>query len=201
MTKRLPRPLKRGMLTLFVLFCAGALFLTAMILFVCWQETHLPPVGAYETIVVLGAQVKADGTPSVALERRMRVALDAYEARPCLIVACGAQGANEPVAEGTLMREWLIAHGARPEDVVAETDSYNTRQNLENARKIMEARGLGEALIVTSDYHVARALRLCEQAGISATGMGSPSKPEYFLKNHIQESLSWIKFWLESLWR
>ena len=96
------------------------------------------------------------------------------------------------------MREWLIERGVPEEDVVAETASFNTRENLTYARAIMEHRGLDEALIVTSDYHVARALALCAQTGITATGKGSPSKPEYFIKNHFREGLSWIKFWLES---
>ena len=188
-------------MVLLALVCLGLACLAGMILFVYWQETHLPPVGQYDAIIVLGAQVKADGTPSVALERRMTAALEAYEQRPELIIACGAQGANEPVAEGALMRDWLTRHGVPDDAVVAETTSYNTRQNLENALAIMREQGLGEALIVTSDYHVARALELCKQVGIRATGKGSPSKPEYFLKNHIQESLSWIKFWLESALR
>lgn len=186
---------------LLALALAGILCLGAMIGFVYYKETHLPPVSGYDAIIVLGAQVKADGTPSVALERRLTVALDAYEARPALIIACGAQGANEPVAEGSLMRDWLIARGVDASQAVAETRSVNTRQNLANARAIMDERGLSRALVVTSDYHVARALALCAQVGIEATGMGSPSKPEYFLKNHIQESLSWIKFALESLLR
>ena len=62
----------------------------------------------------------------------------------------------------------------------------------------MEERGLYEALVVTSDYHVPRALALCSQLGIPASGKGSPSKPEYFLKNHLREGLSWIKFLWES---
>lgn len=62
----------------------------------------------------------------------------------------------------------------------------------------MEHRGLARAVVVTSDYHVARALKLCEQIGIDATGKGSPSKPEYFIKNHFREGLSWIKMILES---
>ena len=61
----------------------------------------------------------------------------------------------------------------------------------------MARRGLEEALVITSDYHVARALALCSDAGIQATGKGSPSKPEYFIKNHIREGLSWIKYMLE----
>lgn len=180
------------------LLVAGLLAALGLMGFVYYKETHLPPVRPSEVIIVLGAQVKADGTPSVALERRMTAALNHYTEHPQLIIACGAQGANEPAAEGDVMRAWLIAHGAKEEDVVAETSSFNTRENLVYARSIMEARGLSQALIVTSDYHVPRALALCKQAGISATGLGSPSKPEYFIKNHIREGLSWIKFFWES---
>ena len=181
------------LLALLGLFCAAGLMG-----FVWYKETHLPPMEDSDVIIVLGAQVKEDGTPSVALERRLTAALESYQADPQLIIVCGAQGANEPRPEGDVMRDWLIGRGVQPEDVVAETASFNTRENLIYARAIMEHRGLSQALVVTSDYHVARALELCRQTGISATGKGSPSKPEYFIKNHIREGLSWIKLWLES---
>ena len=181
------------LLALLGLFCAAGLMG-----FVWYKETHLPPMEDSDVIIVLGAQVKEDGTPSVALERRLTAALESYQADSQLIIVCGAQGANEPRPEGDVMRDWLIGRGVRPEDVVAETASFNTRENLIYARAIMEHRGLSQALVVTSDYHVARALELCRQTGISATGKGSPSKPEYFIKNHIREGLSWIKLWLES---
>lgn len=177
----------------------GLLAAAGLIGFVYYQETHLPPQEESDAIIVLGAQVLADGTPSVALERRLTAALEAYEEKPQLIITCGARGLDEPRAEGEVMRDWLIERGVSPDDVVPETSSFNTRENLEYAQAIMEHRGLQKALIVTSDYHVARALALCEQVGIDATGKGSPSKPEYFIKNHFREGLSWIKFWLESM--
>ena len=49
-----------------------------------------------------------------------------------------------------------------------------------------------------SFHLIPRALALCEQVGIIASGKGSPSKPEYFIKNHLREGLSWIKFMWES---
>ena len=184
---------------LLALVIAGLACAAGLMGFVYYMETHLPPVMDSDVIIVLGAQVKEDGTPSVALERRLTAALHSYQADRQLIIVCGAQGANEPRPEGDVMRDWLLSRGVLDEDVVAETGSFNTRENLTNAKAIMQERGLREALIVTSDYHVARALSLCKQVGISATGKGSPSKPEYFLKNHFREGLSWIKFWLESM--
>lgn len=195
MKQAIVRRLLMGFVALLLLgvFCAAGLMG-----FVYYKETHLPPVGDSDVIIVLGAQVKADGTPSVALERRLTAALESYQADRQLIIVCGAQGSNEPRAEGDVMRDWLVARGVPEGDVVAETASFNTRENLTYAKAIMEHRGLENALIVTSDYHVARALALCGQVGISAVGKGSPSKPEYFIKNHFREGLSWIKFWLES---
>lgn len=192
------RIIRRLLVGLVVLAFLGLLCAAGLMGFVYYKETHLPPVGDSDVIIVLGAQVKEDGTPSVALERRMTAALESYLEKPQLIIVCGAQGINEPRAEGDVMRDWLIEKGVRPEDVVAETASFNTRENLVYARAIMEHRGLTQALVVTSDYHVARALELCRQTGIAATGKGSPSKPEYFIKNHFREGLSWIKLWLES---
>lgn len=195
MKRTLIRRLLMGFVALVLL---GVLCAVGLMGFVYYKETHLPPVGDSDVIIVLGAQVKADGTPSVALERRLTAALESYRADRQLIIVCGAQGANEPRAEGDVMRDWLVDKGVPPEDVVAETASFNTRENLTYAKAIMEHRGLDRALVVTSDYHVARALALCDQVGISAVGKGSPSKPEYFIKNHFREGLSWIKFWLES---
>jgi len=183
---------------LLLLVLLGLVCAAGLIGFVYYKEKTLPPVGDYEAIIVLGAQVKADGTPSVALSRRLTAALESYMEKPALMIVCGAQGGNEPRAEGDVMRDWLMENGVPGTDVVAETASFNTRENLTNAKAIMEMRGLEEALVVTSDYHVARALALCDQVGVTATGKGSPSKPEYFIKNHLREGLSWIKFRLES---
>ena len=190
----------RMALRLFLAFAlAGLAAAAALILFVWAKETHLPPEGEYDAVIVLGAQVKADGTASVALERRLTVALAAYEERPCAVIACGGRGGDEPVAEGDFMRDWLVARGVAETDAVAEATSFDTRENLEHAKAAMAERGLSRALVVTSDYHVPRALALCRQLGIEATGRGSPSKPEYFVKNHLREGLSWIKFALESV--
>lgn len=196
MNRLLIRRLLAGMIALALLGLACAVGLMG---FVYYKETHLPPIGDSDVIIVLGAQVKEDGTPSVALERRLTAALESYRQDRQLIIVCGAQGGNEPRPEGDVMRDWLLARGVPDEDVVAETESFNTRENLTHAKAIMEERGLGEALVVTSDYHVARALVLCRQVGIAATGKGSPSKPEYFIKNHFREGLSWIKLGLESM--
>lgn len=181
----------------FAMLLLAALLALALIGFVYYQETHLPEVAQSDVIIVLGAQVKADGTPSVALERRLTLALEVYKKSPQMIIVCGAQGTDEPATEASVMRAWLLERGVPPEQVLEEAHSFNTRENLENAKALMETNGLAKALVITSDYHVARALRLCRDVGIDATGKGSPSKIEYFIKNHLREGASWIKYFVE----
>ena len=175
---RLNRWIRMLLMALLALMLIGALLAAALIGFVYYKETHLPERKESDVIIVLGAQVKPDGSPSEALRRRMVAALEAYREKRQVIIVCGAQAGTEPRAEGDVMRDWLLEQGVPPEDVIEETASVNTRQNLEYAKAMREQRGLSQALGGTSDYHVARALELCRQGGISATGKGSPSQPE-----------------------
>ena len=182
-------------LILFILalgILGGGLSLGAL----CLAESNPPKVSEQsEAIIVLGCQVYADGSPSPQLELRLRSALESYLARPRLIIVCGAQGDNEPAPEGQVMYEWLTANGVSPEDVIAECESLNTRQNLQNAKALLPE-GIQYVTIVTSDYHLPRAMAIARDLGLSADGIGSPCKPEYWVKNHARELLAWGKYFL-----
>lgn len=163
---------------------------------VSYSEQTVGAPGPADAIVVLGAQVKPWGVASDTLLLRMQLALAHYREEPRLIVCCGGQGADEPMAEGDFMRQWMIDQGVPEDQVFSENTSRNTRENIAGAKAILEAHGLSTALVITSDYHLPRALATCAQAELPATGDGSQSHPRLWWKNHVRESLSWIKFWL-----
>lgn len=150
----------------------------------------------YDVMLVLGAQVRADHTPSEALRRRMTLALEKWKERPVPIICCGARGRNEPCAEGDFMRDWLIGQGVPKDMALSEDDSYDTIENIRNAKAMMDAHGFTRALVVTSDYHVRRSLAICRRFRVGAQGVGSPSVRAYWLKNHAREFLAWVKFFL-----
>lgn len=172
---------------------AAAVYLLALGGIVLAEQFPPKDEGTSGAIVVLGAQVYADGNPSPQLELRLEAALQAYQNHPRPIIACGAQGADEPAPEGDVMRAWLIAHGVPKDAVTAETRSRNTRENLENAKALLPP-GVTSVTVVTSDYHLPRALLLARDAGLSADGIPSPCKPEFWVKNHFREVLAWGKF-------
>lgn len=178
---------------LVILFCAASYgWLVALV--ANMEDGAYAVIDNADVIIVLGAQVKAWGEPSEALLRRMTLALDHYKLRPRPIISCGGQGADEPMAEGDFMRDWFVNNGVPEDMAISENKSVNTRQNIANAKKIMGERGYELAMVITSDYHLPRALTICHDLGVAAIGDGSPSRPDLWWKNHIREGLSWIKY-------
>ncbi len=188
---------RRALIILLALFALGMAVWAALIGMVWWKETHVPQTDDYDAIIVLGANVEPDGTPSIQLGWRLDAAFDAWQKKQVPIFTCGAQGFDEPAPEGQVMREYLLEKGVPEEQVIADTESFNTRQNLQNAAKLLEGTEQAVVLIVTSDYHLPRAMALAEDEGLTATGLGSPTKPEYWLKNHAREAIAWAKYWVE----
>ena len=178
----------------------AVLLYAAVVIYVCIREGSVsktvPSGENYDAIVVLGAQVYSDGSPSLQLSWRLDAAWDAYRQKAAPIVVCGAQGNDEPMTEAEAMKIYLMNKGVPETDILTDPKSFNTRQNLTNASELLKNRPeIKKVLIVTSDYHVPRSMALARDLGFEACGLGSPCKPEYWLKNHTREALAWIKYW------
>jgi len=182
---------------LLILVLLGVTAYLGVVAMVCWKETHLPPVEDYDAIIVLGAQVKPDGELSLQLKWRLDAAVKAYQAAPCWVVTCGARGSNEPIEEAYAMRDYLIEQGIPAERILTDAASFNTRQNIDHAVALLADKEVDKVAVVTSDYHVPRALALAEDAGLDACGIGAPTKlgMRFWVKNHGREALAWIKYW------
>ena len=177
----------------------GVIFCLGVVAMVVYHQNNLPPVGEYDAMIVLGAQVKPSGEPSLQLQWRIDAAAKAWKERRSLIVVCGAQGGSEPAPEAHVMRDELIKQGVAAEDILMDDKSFNTRQNIANAVALLEGHDVDHVLVVTSDYHLARAMAIAEDAGLSASGLGSPTlqglRP--WVKNQGREGLAWIKYWMQ----
>ncbi|MEW8959526.1 MAG: YdcF family protein [Moorella sp. (in: firmicutes)] len=120
----------------------------------------------------MGAAVWQNG-PSPALLERLSVAEELYhEGYAPAIITTGGTGTLNPTPEGTAARLTLIARGIPPDVVYEEVKSRNTRENLTEARKIMQQYGWKKAVIVTHDYHLLRAINEARRVGIDASGCG-----------------------------
>ena len=180
---------------LFSLAILFAIVYTFLFAYLLVREHNVPAPGDTQAIIVLGAQVNPDGLPSKQLELRLAEARKAYQANPRVIVVCGAQGKDEPVTEASVMKAWLEQSEVSPEHILMEDQSFNTRQNLENAKQLLGG-SVTSVLIITSDYHLPRAMDIAKDLGLNASGIGSPILPEYWIKNHARETLAWGKYYV-----
>jgi len=150
-----------------------------------------------DCIIVLGAKVRPDGSMSDSLRYRCERALELWKdgVAPGLI-CCGGKGGDEPSPEGVVMREYFLRHGVPETRVIEESASVNTIENLRNARAVMEEEGWKTAVIVTSDYHVERALWIARDAGLDACGAAAPSPQGLWrqLYARLRESASWTLY-------
>ena len=194
MQKRTGKRLIRAALWLAAL---GVACYAGLIALVYHWEVSVPQPKGYDGIIVLGAQVLPTGEPSVQLKWRLDKAAEYYWQNPCLMVVCGAQGKNEPLPEGDVMRRVLLEMGIPPQHVISDPLSLDTKQNIRNGWDILQKNGLSTPLLVTSDYHLPRALAIARDVGLEAQGVGSPCKPglNFWLKNHLREALAWVKYW------
>ena len=188
------------------LVLAGILAYGGIVAMICVKEGSvaktLAPYPNYDAIIVLGAQVKPDRTLSVQLTWRMDAAAEAYEKKNVPIVVCGAQGPDEPCAEAEAMKEYLLEKGIPEALILEDPESFNTNENLENARHLLETYpDVKRVLIVTSDYHVPRSMAIAQDLGFEAEGLGAKCLPERWIKNHAREALAWCKYWAKKYLR
>lgn len=188
-----------------LLAMAGILLLAGLALVgavcVC---AHLPRRAQNaDCLIVLGAKVHPDGRLSHSLQYRCEAALRARQAGVArVIIACGGRGGNEPCTEAEAMRRFMLERGLPAADVICEDRSTNTVENLRNARAFMEAHGFRRAALVTSDYHLTRALWIARDAGLDVCGISaaSPLRPLHYLKARLRESVSWLLYFKYKLY-
>ena len=129
-----------------------------------------------DAIIVLGAAAY-DARPSPVFEERIRHGIDLYQRGLAkkLIFTGGYGGGGARFSESQVARRYALKHGVPESAILIESSSRTTRQNLEQARKLMQQRGLHRVIVVSDPLHMSRALRLSHDLGIDALGSSTPS--------------------------
>lgn len=183
---------------LFWAACAAALAFAGIWIAVCICAWRPRKHESADCLIVLGAKLHPDGSMSRSLQCRCDAALDAWRRGVAeTIIVCGGQVRDAPCSEASAMKRYMIAAGVSEACILMEDRSVNTFENMRNTRAIMEERGLARAALVTSDYHLERALWLCRVAGVNAKGgipAACPMRPMHYLKARTRETISWILF-------
>ncbi len=137
--------------------------------------------------IVLGSQV-SDGEPGSYVSGRLDTAIDLYRfGRVATILNSGngrAAAGNEPA----VMRRYLIEGGVPAGVVIDDPEGYDTAATCRRAREVFD---VTEALIVTQDFHLGRAIALCRDFGIDTRGVVADCDCATWtvLRNHVREDV------------
>ena len=153
---------------------------------------HLKKKRNADYIVVLGAGIIGDKvTPLLAARIEKGIELLRYNPNAILIMS-GGQGPGEDIPESQAMAAYAVDKGVDMEKIIMEQKSVSTQENLRFSRELMCKRK-PEIIIVTTAYHVFRALILARQQGIRCVGFGAKTKWYFTLNAFIREFVGYLR--------
>lgn len=119
-----------------------------------------------DVLIVLSAANDDDGFISYSSYWRARYALLAWNTGAFKTIVVSGGGAPG-------MRDFLLREGVPANALVAEGASTSTRENAVNTARLMQGMP-GKKVLLTSDFHMYRALRAFRKLGVSVTPAPAP---------------------------
>ena len=123
-----------------------------------------------DCIIVLGCQVRTDGTPSHMLEDRLKRGVALYDlgVAPKLLMS-GDHGTQE-YDEVDAMKRYAVDNGVPSADVFMDHAGFSTYDTVCRAKEIFQAE---KVVIVTQTYHLYRAMYIAQALGLEAYGVAA----------------------------
>lgn len=157
---------------------------------------HLKPAQA---VIVPGASVLRDGTPSDILEDRLLTALEVYESgKADKILVSGDNGQND-YDEVNAMKAFLLKQDVAPEDLFLDHAGFDTYDTMYRAQAIF---GAESVIVTTQAYHLPRALYIGRELGLEVQGVAADRQRYRGMTSFkLRETLANVKAFIDVLVR
>lgn len=147
--------------------------------------------GNYDCILVLGAGLRADGSPSDMLEDRLYIAIALYRLGRSEKILLSGDRSGEHYDEVGAMKKYCIQNGIPENDIITDTLGFSTYESIYNARALD---GFERIIIVSQSYHLYRAVYIADKMGFDAVGASADvRKYSGQLYRDIREGFARIK--------
>ncbi|MDD4564019.1 MAG: ElyC/SanA/YdcF family protein [Eubacteriales bacterium] len=135
-----------------------------------------------DCILVLGAGLKADGTPNHMLRDRLDKGIELYNAGVSPKLLLSGDNGQEKYDEVNAMKKYALDAGVSSEDIFTDHAGFSTYESMYRAKEIFLVE---KAIIITQKYHQYRALYLAR--GIGVEGYGVISEPRIYSGQNYRE--------------
>jgi uncharacterized SAM-binding protein YcdF (DUF218 family) len=161
------RPFVRLLGRIFFLLITIALLWTLYVIHEIDVTAHQDQARPSDAIAVFGA-AEYRGRPSPVYHARLDHAVALYQRQiaPLIITLGGGSDKDDGETEGGVGRDYLLANGVPLADILAETHSFDTSQQVTRLADIAEQRHLQHIVVVSDPTHLFRIHALCENVGL-----------------------------------
>lgn len=121
-----------------------------------------------DCILVLGAGLKADGTPNHMLQDRLDKGIELYKAGAAPKLLLSGDNGQEEYDEVNAMKEYTLNAGVPSEDIFMDHAGFSTYESMYRARDIFLVE---KTIIITQRYHQYRALYMARGLGMDSYGV------------------------------
>ena len=138
--------------------------------FIHWTQYEPPTLPACPSIdtstghiLLLGHALKPDGQASGELLERMAGALLLHQKNPQLKIIASGGFLHPELAESDAMKNWLVAHGVDPLDILEENRSRDTVENIQFSMSILASLRSPLVCLATTSGHMERSFALLSE--------------------------------------
>ncbi len=111
------------------------------------------------------------------------------------IIFTGGVGEGHTLSEAEVGAAYAIQNGVKNSDIMKETVSKTTRENLIHAKEVMEKKNFKSAIIVSDPLHLMRASKMAHDLGIETFTSPTPTSRYRTLKTKSSFLLREIYFY------
>lgn len=166
------------------------------------SEKYFKDGGRADVAVILGAAVYSKNRPSPIFASRIGKANNLYNAgmvKKLLVTGGSAPG---EMSEAEVAYKYLVRYGVEPENIWVERKTSSTSEQIEYIKEnLVEQRGIKNIIIVSDQFHLKRAMEMCDFYNVKADGIASGLRLSmeklFFYK--FRDSLALLLFWLFAL--
>ena len=147
----------------------------------------------YDCILILGAGVHEDGSPSLMLRDRLEMGIELYKAGVSEKIIVSGDHGTIGYDEVNVMKTYLTEAGIPSENIFMDHAGFSTYESIYRARDVFCVQSV---VIVTQKYHLYRALYIAEDFGLDAIGVPAADITYYGQTyRDVREILARAKDW------
>ena len=152
-------------------------------------------------IIILGCQIRKDGTLTNLLKSRVDRAIEFGKmqldktGKQIKFVVSGGKGDNEIISEAQAMKNYLLEKGIKESDILLEEKSTNTFENFKFSNEIIKKESENAKIAFsTNNYHVFRSGVTATSNGMIVEGIGGKTKAYFWINAFFREFIATLYY-------